>query len=167
MTKWGKITLWEAAADGDVEMCKTRLQASYTDVNGLTKDSTGVAAIHEAAKWGNKDVVSLLLEHNAKVDIASASGRTALHFAAENGKDDVVELLLANGANINALDRNNDTPLHLASSKGKLSTVLLLASKGADTTIQNHDRKTAQKAAANPDISKALSTQSYVSPTQY
>ena len=46
--QWGKITLWDAAADGDLEQCKLRMKSATTHVNG--KDAQGKTALHEASR---------------------------------------------------------------------------------------------------------------------
>jgi ankyrin repeat protein len=49
-----------------------------------------------ASRKGHTDVVKLLLEHGADVNIVSTDedAATALHFASEEGKINVVKLLL-------------------------------------------------------------------------
>src|SRR3989338_5294299 len=113
MAVWGKITLWDAAADGKVDLVKTRLQQSWTNVNAI--DHNGDTAIGLAAKWGHPDVVSVLLESGADATIANACGQTPLHLAADMGQLECVKVLVGAGVDINFQDLAGFTPLHNAS----------------------------------------------------
>lgn len=55
----------------------------------------------EAARKGNLDIVSLLLENGANPNAETSFHRTALILAAEKGNLKMVELLVKNGADIN------------------------------------------------------------------
>ncbi|CAI8022700.1 Ankyrin-1, partial [Geodia barretti] len=61
----------------------------------------GSTALHVAAQKGKTDVVRLLTEAGAQLDIQKTSGATPLFMACQNGHSDVVEILIRNGANIN------------------------------------------------------------------
>jgi hypothetical protein len=51
-----------------------------------------------AAGYGNKELVKLLLERGASVNLADKRGRTPLTLAVERGHSQVAEILLLNGA---------------------------------------------------------------------
>ena len=72
----------------------------------------GWSALALAAAAGHGDVVGLLLDQGANVDIQWDFGRTALHEAAIFGRASVVELLLARGAAVDVRDLNGETALH-------------------------------------------------------
>ena len=48
---------------------------------------------------GQEEVVRLLVEHGASVNVQSQNGFTPLYMAAQENHDNVVKFLLANGAN--------------------------------------------------------------------
>jgi ankyrin repeat protein len=56
-------------------------------------DDSGWTALSRASKWGKLDVVKLLLNKGADVNIADESGSNALQRAIEYGDPKVVELL--------------------------------------------------------------------------
>jgi len=166
MTQWGNITLWDAAATGDLEMCKKRMAASWTKIDA--KDSQGRTALHEACRYGHLDIVKFLKEKGAKTDVTTVDGTTSLHLAALNGHDEVVEYLVSEvKLDIDARDKYGDTSLMAASGNDKVSTVKLLLRLGANKKFVNLNKRTAEEMAASAAITEAFSEATYVSPTKY
>lgn len=58
----------------------------------------GETALLLAARAGNNEVVRLLVECNAEVNVADNLQHTALYYAGERGFVEIVELLLVAGA---------------------------------------------------------------------
>jgi ankyrin repeat protein len=58
---------------------------------------TGVTPLHLAAANGNKDLVSVLLDHGADTAAKTKKGKTALDWAIEQGKTDIQKLLEKHG----------------------------------------------------------------------
>ncbi|CAK9293553.1 unnamed protein product [Gordionus sp. m RMFG-2023] len=71
-----------------------------------------------ASESGNIEIVKLLLQNHARVDIFDEQGKAALHLACENGHSDVVDELMANKAYVNIKSKLGITPLHLAALNG-------------------------------------------------
>jgi ankyrin repeat protein len=61
-----------------IETLKLLLDAGG-DING--KDSRGLTALHEAARWGWNDVVTFLVERGARLDARDAKGNTPVDSA--------------------------------------------------------------------------------------
>ena len=118
MAQWGRITLWDAAADGDVEMVKKRLKMELAKINA--QDPQGKTALHEACRWNHGAVAQLLIDEGADPDLADNEGATPLHVSARFGQLDAIHVLVKNGANINAQDWSGNTPLHAGS---KVTTI--------------------------------------------
>ena len=95
-------------------------------------------SLHDAAKGGHTEVVSILLERGAVIE-ANDMGYTALHVAASRGHVEVVSLLLENGAEIQGrvYRAYGQTALHFASSGGHAQVASLLLGKGADTNASD------------------------------
>mmetsp|Transcript_29345 Transcript_29345/g.73861 ORF Transcript_29345/g.73861 Transcript_29345/m.73861 type:complete len:167 (+) Transcript_29345:87-587(+) len=163
MSQWGKITLWDAAADGDLAMCKKRMESSFTKVNAT--DPQGKTALHEASRWGHADVIEFLVENGADLSMQADEGTTALHLAAEYGHTDAIRSLVKLGADVNCVDWNEDTPLMSAAGRKQVDAVKVLLELGADITLKNQQKKGALDLAGNSDVLAALKGPTHVSPT--
>ncbi|WP_338967567.1 ankyrin repeat domain-containing protein [Spiroplasma endosymbiont of Lonchoptera lutea] len=86
---------------------------------------------------GNLDIVKLLLENGANINLQNNNGNNALITAVENGHTDIVKLLLKNGADINHQNKFGITPLITAATYGELDIMKLLLEKGANINHQN------------------------------
>ncbi|XP_016365820.1 serine/threonine-protein phosphatase 6 regulatory ankyrin repeat subunit C-like [Sinocyclocheilus rhinocerous] len=79
-----------------------------------------------AAEQGHTEVVKILLQSNARVDVFDEEGKAAIHLAAEQGHQDIVDILLAHKAFVNAKTKLGLTPLHLSAQSGSAQLVRLL-----------------------------------------
>jgi ankyrin repeat protein len=88
-----------------------------------------------AAKQGRKEVVQLLLDRGADVNLTSTYGDTPLVEAAKQGRKEVVQLLLDRGADVNLTPKYGDTPLVGAAKQGRKEVVQLLLDRGANMNL--------------------------------
>ena len=112
--------------------------------------------LHQAALYGHRDVVRLLLGELHTVD---AIGYSALHFAAEGGHVEVIRDLVNVGGNIHAAKETGGTPLHVAAYFGKKDAVIELIRLGAPVCLPSGRSGTPLHQAAlggHLDIFKAL-----------
>ncbi|GLH01941.1 Poly [ADP-ribose] polymerase tankyrase [Gryllus bimaculatus] len=115
------------------------------------QDSSGYSALHHAALNGHKEVVQLLLAHEASTNIVDQKGSSPLHLAAWTGNVDIVRLLLCHGPsvpNVNLTTKDNETALHCAAQYGHSAAVALLLEMGCDPSIRNAREETALDLAA-------------------
>ena len=77
------------------------------------------------------EVVKVLLDHHASVNVRSAGGTTPLQKAAQNGNLEVCKLLLEKGADLAARDDAGKTPLAYAIEGKHEAVALLLRERGA------------------------------------
>ena len=90
----------------------------------------GLTCLHLAASYNRVDVIKLLLENGADINVkAEKSGRTILHEVAWSGNLDLVKFLLMCGRtlDINAKSYDDSTAFDLARSRGNWSIVIELA----------------------------------------
>uniref|UniRef100_A0A3P8Z511 Ion transport domain-containing protein n=1 Tax=Esox lucius TaxID=8010 RepID=A0A3P8Z511_ESOLU len=102
----------------------SRLQVA---VNKHSKN--GWSPLLVAAERGHPEVVSILLQNQARVDVFDEEGKGALHLAAEQGHEDVADILLSHKAFVNAKTKLGLTPLHLGAQKGSAGLVKLLVER--------------------------------------
>lgn len=79
-------------------------------------DNEGLAAIHWASDRGYVNILEILLDRGADVNLVDKeSGQTALHYAIDCGHLDCVKILLKHGANPEISDSDDVTCVDLAS----------------------------------------------------
>ncbi|KAJ7059443.1 hypothetical protein C8F01DRAFT_1295268 [Mycena amicta] len=113
-------------------------------------------ALQAASDGGHPDIVRLLLEHGADVNMQGGHDGNALQAASHSGHLDVVRLLLEHGADVNAqgghygnaLRRHYENALQAASAGGHLDVVRLLLEHGADVNTQGGGYRNALQATS-------------------
>ena len=119
----------------EIERLIARLVDEGVDLS-LRRTEDECTQLMLAASYGQRAVVSLLIDAGADVN-ATSSGGSALNRAAFEGVTDVVRLLIQRGANVNDTDQSGQTPLLHASLHGHLDCVEALLAAGADPNLQS------------------------------
>lgn len=126
-----------------------------------------------AVKVDKKEVVTLLLENNANVNVrASESGETCLHLATAKDKTGTItRLLLKRGADLEATDEMGLTPLSAAAFHGNDVVAQILVEQGAHqqasdalhyaTMYGNHDFMARLLSPRGPDFEAFYEASSY------
>jgi hypothetical protein len=86
---------------------------------------------------GDDQVVGMLIDGGAHLDITDRRGCTPLHRACYNGRGSIVTMLIDGGAALNVTDIDGYTPLHRACQWGHESVVTMLIDGGADINVTN------------------------------
>uniref|UniRef100_A0AAR2JRD7 Caskin-2 n=1 Tax=Pygocentrus nattereri TaxID=42514 RepID=A0AAR2JRD7_PYGNA len=118
------------------------LLGSTKRLNVNYQDPDGFSALHHAALTGTTDLLSLLLESQATVDIKDSNGMRPLHYAAWQGKADSVLLLLRAGASVNGASQDGQIPLHLAAQYGHYEVSEMLLQHQSNPCMVNKAKKT-------------------------
>ena len=92
------------------------------------KDAVGMGCLYYAARYGNEQIVSLLIAHGIDVNQRFSSNQTAIFRAKAN----IIGLLVDAKADINARSTTGWTPLHAAAHWGPWTVIKILLSHGAE-----------------------------------
>ncbi|XP_059406260.1 caskin-2-like isoform X4 [Carassius carassius] len=125
-----------------VKASKSKLLGSTKRLNINYQDPDGFSALHHAALTGTTELLSLLLEAQAVVDIKDCNGMRPLHYAAWQGKADSVLMLLRSGAAVNNASHDGQIPLHLAAQYGHYEVSEMLLQHQSNPCILNKAKKT-------------------------
>uniref|UniRef100_A0A8C2C5U7 CASK interacting protein 1 n=1 Tax=Cyprinus carpio TaxID=7962 RepID=A0A8C2C5U7_CYPCA len=98
--------------------------------------------LHHAALNGNVEVISLLLESQAIVDIRDQKGMRPLHYAAWQGKSEPMKLLLKSGSSVNSQSDEGQIPLHLAAQHGHYDVSEMLLQHQSNPCIVDNGGRT-------------------------
>ena len=142
---------------GTVLMAGTRVAIAklLIDAGADVNAGTIMSPLANAAKYGNAELIRLLVEKGAKVNDPKDP---PIHWA---GKPEAAKALLEAGADVNQRNANGETALHLAMSAWSptAETVKLLLEAGADVKAKSATGATPLHAAiqlGKPEIAKLL-----------
>ena len=127
--------------------------ASYV-VNWVdTPGSDCWSALHEAASLGRADVIQVLLDNGADINLRTSENETALQIATystEPGTLEAVECLIENNAFLDARNVAGETAIFWACWTVDLGKATLLINSNCALTIKNHAGKSLLHYAADP-----------------
>lgn len=133
------------------QIVKAAQPGSRFEVMGLIKNGHDIEERHVhshrsvllvAAHRGNVEVVDLLLQCNARLDIMDKSGSMALHLAASRSHCHAVQLIISHDADIEAKDVRIITALHYACEEGHLGVDEIFLDNTMDINVAGCDRRT-------------------------
>jgi ankyrin repeat protein len=139
--------LYLAVANSQIAMARLLLQRearAQLDVTG----NGWWTVLHKAADIGNEEMVVLLLQKGALVNVEEEKGMTPLHLASQKGHLEVVRLLLLSDAKVHSKNGDRLTPLDLAVTGGHLEVSRMLLDNGAHVEHRGLDKWTALHRAA-------------------
>ncbi len=128
----------------DREAIKSALEAgANVDLRMYHAAIGWTTPLREMIKVGNSDIINMLIEHKANLNVIDAIGNTALHGAVFYGRIDLIQTLLDRDIDVNATDSLGNTPLHTLGRASHLALDIqleiakLLLEKGADVHARN------------------------------
>jgi ankyrin len=134
-------TALHAVANGRYESEKDGVRIAQLllerGVNAAAQAKDQHTPLHVASDYGKLEIVRLLLDHCADVNMEDDHGETPLHRVSwdkykSQGGVHIAQLLLDRGADVNAQNKKHRTPLHVACYMGKLEIARLLLDRGAN-----------------------------------
>jgi ankyrin repeat protein/beta-lactamase regulating signal transducer with metallopeptidase domain len=150
-------SLYEAAKAGDLAEVK-RLIAKAADLNAFDKED-GLTPLGVAANRGHTEIVKILLDSGAKVDIAASGGYSPIRYAVLNYDKETIRALISGGADVNIAPDNSDTPLLTAIWGDQTDIVKALLDAGANAELKDDNGMSSLQHALDigmPDIVKLL-----------
>ncbi|MHC4948113.1 MAG: ankyrin repeat domain-containing protein [Planctomycetota bacterium] len=120
-------------AAGKGEMILEKVAAGELPVD--SRDSSGATLLGLAAKTGNVDMVTALLDAGADIEAADRAGRTPLMSASESKNAEVIDVLLEAGSSLTARDNIGGTALSWAAAFGNRDCVEVLIDAGARVDV--------------------------------
>ena len=99
----------------------------------------GETALVQAAVNGNNDIVELLIEAGADVNVTRSDGDTALSGAVAIGDEQCVNLLIKAGADVNAGFSGGDSPLYMAVRSYNATCAQILLNAGATVNMKRDE----------------------------
>ncbi len=129
-------TIQEAAQAGDIASVSAFLKAGVPIDS--TEDYSGSTALHEAALYGQTEMVRFLLSKGAnpqakEISRFDTTGKTPLFSAAMHAHPEVVQILIDHGADARAKTSEDRTPLHyVAGYNRNLVSIVMGSTLSAD-----------------------------------
>ena len=143
-----ELTVWEAAAFGDLRTLERILELQQQKANDIGPD--GFLPIHLASYFGHHACLRLLLRNGADANAVAANHARVrpLHSAVTGRHLECVGILLEAGADPNVRQAGGFTPLHSAVEHGDGAIYESLITAGADATTADDGRTAARKSPA-------------------
>jgi len=150
----GGTALHMAVDAGHVPIVRRLLKHEGVDVNarnrwGRTPLMDVLVSTQIVDEATRTEILNLLLDAGADVNVQSNDGSTALHAAAWTNRREAVEILLARGAATDKRQTSGAHPLHLAAQGGHLGIVELLLASGAEVNATTNEGVTPFQYAAS------------------
>ena len=115
-----------AAEYGQVETVLGLLEDQSLDINAAD-ETTGLTALHHAAKTDQLGVAQFLIDRGADLSRSDNLGWTALHHCVLSGETHCLQLFLQKGANTSDRDSQGMTVWHLAAQEDNLEALSVLS----------------------------------------
>ncbi|XP_069097143.1 E3 ubiquitin-protein ligase MIB2 isoform X5 [Pleurodeles waltl] len=122
------------AAQGNVAKVQELVQ-KYPDKVDIRNQ--GRTALQVASHLGCFEVVQVLLQAQANIDLKDDEGDAALHYAAFGNQPQVAELLVSKGATTDLLNNAECTALYIAVNKGFTEVVRVLCQHNCAVNVQD------------------------------
>jgi ankyrin repeat protein len=121
----------------------TELLLSVDNLNADIPDTDGRTPLSHAAELDLVEIIQLLLNSKADINLEDKRGRTPLLWAAQTGHQTIVSKLLASaGVNVDYPDSDGRTPLSHAAELGPAGIVQLLLDSNADINLKDKRGRT-------------------------
>ena len=153
ITKEGDTPLLIAARNDKLQAVKYLLQQG---ADPSLQDHDGWNVLHSASKFGNPEIIELMLSHVPSIDSITKEGVTPLMIAASNDKLQAVKYLLKQGADPSLQDNKGCNVLHCASLGGNTEVIELMLTHVLSIDSRSKEGVTPLMIAAGNDKLQAV-----------
>lgn len=167
--KIGDVGRVKAIVDGTPGLASARLSSGespvmaalyrgHHQVVALLIDAGAEIDVFAAAATGRIDDLRRELRKGASVDVYAYDGWTPLHLASFFGHVDAARVLLDAGADVHAVSRNalTNTPLHAATAGKHSQVALLLLERGAKSDVADAGNYTPLQIASQNNLTAVV-----------
>ncbi|XP_070180050.1 poly [ADP-ribose] polymerase tankyrase-like isoform X2 [Littorina saxatilis] len=137
-----------AVMNGHIEVLKVLLKNKVNVNKQVSAGKNKLSPLMMAAELGNLDMVRLLVQSGATVELLDKLKRSALMHAVINGNTNVASYLLYLGADPNRTDSSGNSLVHYAAAFGWYHCLKLLVKDAGATYNSDNDWKTTPLAIA-------------------
>jgi ankyrin repeat protein len=123
-----------AAAEGDSEKVIAFLEEDPEAAN--RKNQSNETPLILAAKYGQMEIVKLLISKGAHLNTQDNMGWAPLHYASLRSTE-IARYLISNGADIDLKSGSGESPLFESINSGNVGMVKFLIAEGADVNLEN------------------------------
>ena len=130
----------KAVASNNVKKVKNMLKNERVfvdEMNFYDEYHAGKTPLQYASKNGFREIVKLLLEYEASINVEDINGRTPLYEACEGEHIKIAELLLQNKANVEGGKNHVWTPLYLVAATKNIKLAKILLKYGANVHVSD------------------------------
>lgn len=134
--------LLEALLRNDIDQFK-RLIENCTKSIIEVDNKYGETMLMIACRKNKPEIVKILIENGASLDMKNNRQETALNIACTHNNTEIASLLIEKGALLSIKNNKQETPLIICTRNNNVDLVKLLLEKGASTSIKNSRKETA------------------------
>ncbi len=128
-------SLLEIIANGNIQQVQAAI-SSGININAPLNE-LGWTALHASVVFRQVEIVKLLLQSHADINVRDTLDETPLYLAVETGQLDIVNFFISNGADVNIVNKNGDNALSLSQKIGlnAISSTLLSNNAVSPTAV--------------------------------
>lgn len=161
-SEFGITALCRAACLKSTDIAKFLIERG-ANIDGAKIKKSDHSPLQDAVYLGNMDMVKLLVNNGANVNLKNASGNSIIYFAVCQNRTEILKFLLGKNILVDALTTDNISPAMIATIKGNKEILKLLISHGADISLKSKSGKAAIDYATKPEIKQLLKNSKSVS----
>lgn len=124
-----------AAGTGNVDLLKSKINVFLKD----SADMEGRTPLVYAVIGNHRNIIKILLNYGASVNMIDTDGRSCIHWAAYYSRVEILRILLRHGANWRLRDEEGRTAIHWATGNESTKCLNILLSMASSFEVNEAD----------------------------